>query len=116
VLEAEKYYFELTTEMLRNARIQILSRGFVWLVEVLPGKWEQYSDKIIRQIEDAQSTNLPHVCNTLLVIRLYGLYLRLNLQTKNWNDVELFSQVWKNNIKHENEKCVVNVSIPHSLM
>ncbi len=82
-MEAEKYYFELSTEVLRNAQIQILSRGFLWLVEVLPSKWEQYSDKINKKIEDAQSKNLPHVCNSLLVIRLYGLYLRLNLRTKN---------------------------------
>jgi hypothetical protein len=77
VLEAEKYYFQLTTETLRNARIQVISRGFVWSVEVSPGKLERYSYKINEQIEDARSKNLPNVCNSLLFICIYSENLRL---------------------------------------
>ena len=54
VSEAEKYLYQLTAETLRNARIQVMSRGFVWSVEVLPGKWEQYPYRINQQIEDAE--------------------------------------------------------------
>jgi hypothetical protein len=83
VSEGEKYYFQLTTETLRNARIQILSRGFVWSVEVSSGKWEQYSSKINEQIENAQMRNLPYVCNTLLFICICSEYFRLNSEMKN---------------------------------
>ncbi len=86
--EAEKYYFRLTAETLRNARIQVLSRGFVWSVEVSSGKWEQYSYKINEQIENAQKKNVPHVCNSLLFILIYSEDLRLISSMKNQNNVE----------------------------
>ncbi len=86
--EAEKYYFRLTAETLRNARIQVLSRGFVWSVEVSSGKWEQYSYKINERIEDAHLKNVPHVCNSLLFILIYSEDLRLISSMKNQNDVE----------------------------
>ncbi len=61
MIEAEKYYFQLTTETLRNTRIQIISRGFVWSVEISSGKWEQYSNKIVEQIENAYTKKHSYV-------------------------------------------------------
>lgn len=69
--DADKYYFQLTTETLRNVRTQVISRGFIWPVEVSPGKWEQYSYKINDIIEDAKQKNLLHVCKFLLSIHIY---------------------------------------------
>ncbi len=59
--EVEKYYFQLTAETLRNTRVQVRSRGFIWSVEVSSNKWEEYSSKINQQIENAQMKNLPYV-------------------------------------------------------
>ncbi len=61
VSEAEKYLYKLNAETLRNARIQVISRGFIWLVEVSPGNWEQYSYRVSQQIEDAQMNKLSFV-------------------------------------------------------
>ncbi|CAF1379978.1 unnamed protein product, partial [Rotaria sp. Silwood1] len=61
VSDTEKYFFQLTAEILRNARIQIISHGFVWSVEILSGTWEQYSYKINQQIEDAHMKKLSHI-------------------------------------------------------
>ncbi|CAF4667460.1 unnamed protein product, partial [Rotaria sp. Silwood2] len=61
VSDTEKYFFQLTAEILRNARIQIISHGFVWSFEISSGTWEQYSYKINQQIEDAQLTKLSHI-------------------------------------------------------
>ncbi|CAF2758721.1 unnamed protein product, partial [Rotaria sp. Silwood2] len=71
VIEVESYFYQLTAEILRNARIQVLSRGFVWSVEILSGKWEQYSYTINEKIEDAQLRKLSHVCNSFVLIYLY---------------------------------------------
>ncbi len=71
MIEAEKYYFQLTTETLRNTRIQIISRGFVWSVEISSGKWEQYSNKIIEQIENAYTKKHSYVLEFYTFIDSY---------------------------------------------
>jgi hypothetical protein len=86
VFDTEKYFFQLTAETLRHARIQYVSRGFIWLVEVSPSKWDQYSNRINDQIEDAQFRKLPHVCKSLIFIRIHLIYLRLNSRMKTPND------------------------------
>ncbi|CAF3934972.1 unnamed protein product [Rotaria magnacalcarata] len=55
VREAEKHFYELTTETLKAARIHAVSRGIIWSVEVTPNSdtWEQYSFKLNGLIEDA---------------------------------------------------------------
>ncbi|CAF1381804.1 unnamed protein product [Adineta steineri] len=55
VHEAEKYFYELTSETLKQERIQAVSRGVVWSVELIPNSntWEQYSFKLNGIIEDA---------------------------------------------------------------
>ncbi len=64
VQEAENYFYELTTEVFKEARIHAVSRGVVWSVEVTSGSntWEQYSYKLNGIIEDAYLKKLPHVC------------------------------------------------------
>ncbi|CAF3295032.1 unnamed protein product [Rotaria socialis] len=61
VLDAEKYFFQLTAETLRNARLSLLSSGFIWSVETSPGKWEPYSYNINGLIEDAQLNKRSYV-------------------------------------------------------
>ncbi len=71
VSEVEKYFFKLTAETLRHARIQVVSRGFIWSVEVSPGKYEQYSYKVNEQIEGAQRKSHPWVrMHRLLISRI----------------------------------------------
>ncbi|UJR14781.1 hypothetical protein I4U23_001769 [Adineta vaga] len=55
VHEAEKYFYELTNETLKQERIHAMSRGVIWSVELLPNSdtWEQYSFKLNGIIEDA---------------------------------------------------------------
>ncbi|CAF1007839.1 unnamed protein product [Adineta ricciae] len=57
VMEADKYFLQLTNEMLRTTRIKVISRGAVWSVEIQSGKWEHYSYKINEQIENAHSAS-----------------------------------------------------------
>lgn len=38
-----------------------MTRGFIWSVETLPGKWEPYPYKTNQLIEDAKLDNLSHV-------------------------------------------------------
>ncbi|CAM4906998.1 unnamed protein product [Rotaria socialis] len=61
VSDAEKYFFQLTAETLRNARLSLLSSGFIWSVETSPGKWEPYSYNINGLIEDAQLNKRSYV-------------------------------------------------------
>ncbi|CAF1000281.1 unnamed protein product [Rotaria sordida] len=61
VSDVEKYFFQLTAEVLRNARIQVLSRGCIWSVEISSSKWEQYPYRINEIIENAQMKKLPHI-------------------------------------------------------
>ncbi|CAM4964904.1 unnamed protein product [Rotaria socialis] len=62
VREAEKHFYELTTETLKEARIHAISRGIIWSVEVTPNSdtWEQYSFKLNGLIEDAYLKKLVH--------------------------------------------------------
>ena len=62
--EAEKHFYELTTETYKQARNQAVSRNVIWSVEVSPNSntWEQYSYKLNGAIEGAHSKNLAHVC------------------------------------------------------
>ncbi|UJR31949.1 hypothetical protein I4U23_019422 [Adineta vaga] len=55
VHEAEKQFFELTTETYKQARNHAVSRGVIWSVEVTPNSdnWQQYSFKLNGMIEDA---------------------------------------------------------------
>ncbi|CAF1335504.1 unnamed protein product [Rotaria sp. Silwood1] len=61
VTDAEKYFFQLTAEILRNARIQVLTRGCIWSVEISSGQWEQYPFRINELIENAQLKKLPYI-------------------------------------------------------
>ncbi|CAM4845808.1 unnamed protein product, partial [Rotaria magnacalcarata] len=61
VLDAEKYFFQLTAETLRNARLSVLSCGFIWSVETSPGKWEPYSYRTNGLMEDAQLNKRSYV-------------------------------------------------------
>ncbi|CAF4714682.1 unnamed protein product, partial [Rotaria sp. Silwood1] len=63
VLEAEKHFYELTTETLKQARIHAVSRGVIWSFEIIPNSdtWEQYSFKLNGLIEDAYLKKLSHV-------------------------------------------------------
>ncbi|CAF3645504.1 unnamed protein product [Rotaria sordida] len=63
VHEAEKCFYELTTETLKQARIHAVSRGVIWSVETTPNSdtWEQYSFKLNGVIEDAYLKKLPHI-------------------------------------------------------
>lgn len=61
VNEAEKYYFQLTTDLLRHARVRVMNSGYIWSVEVSPNRWEQYSNKNIELIENALVKRYPHV-------------------------------------------------------
>ena len=78
IFEAEKYFFQLTAEILRSAYTRVSSCRCVWSVEVSTGKWEEYSYEVNGQIEDAQSKNLSHVCCSLLFTHIYFMCLRLN--------------------------------------
>ena len=53
--EAEKYFYELTSETLKQERIHAVSRGVIWSVELVRNSdtWEQYSFKLNGVIEDA---------------------------------------------------------------
>ncbi len=75
VSEAEKYLYKLNAETLRNARIQVISRGFIWSVEVSPGKWEQYPYRVSQQIEDAQMNKLSFVSrfSSCILLNLFHL-------------------------------------------
>ena len=63
VHEAEKYFYELTTETFKQARIYAVSRNVIWSVEDTSksNTWEQYSYKLNGTIEDAYLKKLPHV-------------------------------------------------------
>ncbi|CAF3166024.1 unnamed protein product, partial [Rotaria sp. Silwood2] len=53
VNEVEKYFFQLTAEILRNAYIPVFSHGYIWSVETSSGKWKPYSYRVHRMIESA---------------------------------------------------------------
>ncbi|CAF3561359.1 unnamed protein product [Rotaria sp. Silwood1] len=61
--EAEKYFYELTSETFKEARIHAVSRGAIWSIELIPNSdvWEQYSFKLNGIIEDAFLKKYPHV-------------------------------------------------------
>ncbi|CAF0841059.1 unnamed protein product [Didymodactylos carnosus] len=61
--QAEKYYYELVTETLKQAHKHVLSRGIIWSVELTPndGQWEQYSYKMNAEIEDAYQRKSPYI-------------------------------------------------------
>ncbi|CAF0928899.1 unnamed protein product [Adineta ricciae] len=63
VHEAEKQFYELTTETYKQARNHAVSRGVIWSVEVSPGSdnWEQYSFKLNGMIEDAYLKKQPNL-------------------------------------------------------
>ncbi|CAF0989356.1 unnamed protein product [Adineta ricciae] len=61
VMEADRYFLQLTNEMLRTTRIKVISRGAVWSVEIQSGKWEHYSYKMNEQIENAHSASRPFI-------------------------------------------------------
>ncbi|CAF3089011.1 unnamed protein product [Rotaria sp. Silwood2] len=62
VLEAEKHFYELTTETFKQARIHAVSRGVIWSVEITSNSetWEQYSFKLNGVIEDAYLKKISH--------------------------------------------------------
>ncbi|CAF0879399.1 unnamed protein product [Adineta ricciae] len=63
VHEAEKQFYELTTETYKQARNHAVSRGVIWSVEVSPNSdnWEQYSFKLNGMIEDAYLKKQPNL-------------------------------------------------------
>lgn len=63
VSEAEKYCFKLTNDLLRRARIQVVTCEHLWSVEISSGQWNQYSNKNIELIENAYMKKLSHVLN-----------------------------------------------------
>ncbi|CAF3802815.1 unnamed protein product [Rotaria sp. Silwood1] len=60
VNEVEKYFLQLTAEILRNAYTPVLSCGYIWSVEISSGKWTQYSYRINKLIENAYLKKLSH--------------------------------------------------------
>ncbi|CAF0805827.1 unnamed protein product [Adineta ricciae] len=63
VHEAEKYFYQLTNEALKQERIHAVSRSVIWSMEQTPNSdtWEQYSFKLNGIIEDAYLKKLPHI-------------------------------------------------------
>ncbi|CAF0856240.1 unnamed protein product [Adineta ricciae] len=63
VHEAEKYFYQLTNEALKQERIHAVSRGVIWSMEKTPNSdtWEQYSFKLNGIIEDAYLKKLPQI-------------------------------------------------------
>lgn len=117
VVEADKYFLQLTNEMLRTARIKVISRGAVWSVEIQTGKWEQYSYKMNEQIENAHSSSRLFVSRSCSGCQLSIIHclLRLISKMKKTNIVELIFPRWRKSIKHVQEKYVENESIRHYL-
>ncbi len=64
VHEAEKYFYELTSDTFKQARLHAVSRGVIWSVELIPNSdtWEQYSFKLNGIIEDGFLKQHPYVC------------------------------------------------------
>ncbi|CAF4640671.1 unnamed protein product, partial [Rotaria sp. Silwood2] len=62
VHEAEKYFYELTSETFKEAHIHAVSRAVIWSVELISNsdQWEQYSFKLNGIIEDAFLKKYPH--------------------------------------------------------
>ncbi|CAF1511634.1 unnamed protein product [Adineta steineri] len=63
VNDAEKYFYELTADIFKQARNHAVSRGVIWSVEVTPNSdiWQQYSFKLNGVIEDAYFKRFPHL-------------------------------------------------------
>ena len=88
-MKQKKYYFQLTAETLRNARIHTLSRGYVWSVEVSSNKLESYSIKIIDQLDDAYTKDRPARMSIYSKTFFpYSKYFRWILSMKNQKNVE----------------------------
>ncbi|CAF1348186.1 unnamed protein product, partial [Didymodactylos carnosus] len=113
VLEAEKYFYQLSTDTYRQERVQTISQGIIWSYEVSNDIWKKYSFRINAEIEDAYQRRVPSIdiideelnrCQVCVDKRMHQEFGKQVRQIRRKEVNQILPDHWSP--KHADTKCI----------